>query len=477
MKFVLPLVSAALLFAAPSAVAEPAGSAGEALDLDRVIAMAIERNAGFRAEQARRAEVEGAVVETAADAWPQIEVVSGWNRSRNPSLLNSPDFDDILEQFPDFEPGEQELWNLGVTVEQPIWSGGKVQAALDLAKLVVDVTDAQIETARLDLALEAATLYYDWLRAERAIVTLEAQRLARQASLDVVEARYELDDATELERLRAVASLAEVAPAVANAEGNRRVAASRLRALLGLAPGVVVLLLDPADDDAPAEPPALAVLMPLAAIHRSELRELDLQLDAFSRQRETTVADRRPQIDLTGAYGHQVRLLDDLGDSLFADWRIGIGMSWSVFDGGRIRGEVAQIDAQRDQAKWRLEELRRQVVAELEAGRAAWATARERLAAAQLASNAATEAARVAAESFRLGVALQADLLDAQDRAVAQELAAIEARYDLLLEDARLRRAVGLQPDDPFTDPPDPTSPDSEPAPAELDAPEEGPNP
>ncbi|MEO1084992.1 MAG: TolC family protein, partial [Acidobacteriota bacterium] len=172
------LASAVLLLAASVAVAEPEPGALEAFDLERVISMAIEHNAAFRAEQARRAEVEGAVVETAADAWPQIEVVSGWNRSRNPSLLNSPDFDDILGQFPDFEPGEQELWNLGVTVEQPIWSGGKVRAALDLAKLVVDVTDAQIDTARLDLALEAATLYYEWLRAERAIETLEAQRLA-----------------------------------------------------------------------------------------------------------------------------------------------------------------------------------------------------------------------------------------------------------------------------------------------------------
>ncbi|MEM8993772.1 MAG: TolC family protein [Acidobacteriota bacterium] len=467
------LVAAALLWlAAPSGGAEPAPGAGEALDLERVIALAIEHNAGFRAEQARRAEVEGAVVETAADAWPQVEVVSGWNRSRNPSLLNSPDFDDILEQFPDFEPGEQELWNLGFTVEQPIWSGGKVRAALDLAKLVVDVTDAQIDTARLDLALEAAVLYYDWLRAERAIATLEAQRLSRRASLDVVEARYELDDATELERLQAVASLAEVAPAVANAEGNRRIAASRLRALLGLAPGSGVRLVDPAEIAAPAEPPPLDILIPLATAHRSELRELDLQLDAFDRQRETTAADGRPQIDLTGAYGHQVRLLDDLGDDLFADWRIGIGMSWSFFVGGRIRGQVAQVDAPRSQAKWRLEALRRQVVAELEAGRSAWATARERLAATEVASSAATEAVRVATESFRLGVALQADLLDAQDRAVAQELAAIEARYDLLLEDARLRRAVGLQPNDPLTTPPDTDS-----AAAELDDPQEGPIP
>ncbi|MEM8933240.1 MAG: TolC family protein [Acidobacteriota bacterium] len=431
-----------------------------ALDLGRIVDLAIERNAAFQAERARRAEVEGGVEETAADAWPQVDVVSGWNRARNPSLLNSPDFDDILDQFPDFEPGEQELWNLGFTVEQPIYSGGKVRAALDLAKLVVDVTDAQIETARLDLGVEAAERFYDLLRAERAIETLEAQRRARTASLDVVRARYELDDATELERLRAVAALAEVEPAVAQAEGNRRIAASRLRALIGLAAGAPIEVLDPRREE-PAEPPTLDELVHLAVARRSELRDLDLQFEALGRQRVTTVAEGRPQIDLTGAYGRQVRLVEDLSDSLFADWRVGIGLRWSVFDGGRRRGQVAQIDAQREQVRWRLEEVRRQVVAELEASRAAWRTAQERLQAAEVASRAAAEAARVAAESYQLGVALQADLLDAQDRAVVRELATIEAYYDLLVEDARLRRAVGVQPSQPF--PSAPVEPDDHP--------------
>ena len=50
--------------------------------------------------------------------------------------------------------------------------------------------------------------------------------------------------------------------------------------------------------------------------------------------------DGLPQIDLTGMYGHTVRLFDDIDDSRFKDWAVAIGMRWEFFDGGRRRLET-----------------------------------------------------------------------------------------------------------------------------------------
>ncbi len=63
--------------------------------------------------------------------------MTAWSRSRDPSLLNSRDFEDIVDLFPDFEPGEQELWDLAVEVSQPLYTSGKVRAAVDLAEWTV----------------------------------------------------------------------------------------------------------------------------------------------------------------------------------------------------------------------------------------------------------------------------------------------------------------------------------------------------
>lgn len=482
-----------VLLASPALAAGPAADAGPpdleplgalSLDLESVVALALERNAALRAEGERREEVLAGVEEAAADAWPQIDVVSSWTRSRNPALLNSPDFEDIVELFPDFEPGEEELWSGGVRVSQPIYTGGQVEAAIELAELVVDVTDAQIESVRLDVALAAAASYYRLLSHRAAADAVAAQERARRGALEVVEARYELGDATRLELLRARAGLAEVAPAAAEIEGRRRTEESRLRALLGLDPEVELELrairspavspadispadISPADRAAPDEEPgeeraaglALPRLVALAAAERPEIRDLELQIRALGEQRTVEVAEGRPQVEFSGAYGRQARLPENLDDDLFDDWRVTVAMSWNVFDGGRRDGVVAQIESRRDQARWRLEELRRRVVAEIQEAHAAWKTASEREDAARRAVEAAIEAERVAGESYELGVALQAEVLDAQDLAVRSRLALTEATLERRVQAARLRRAVGLLPTEPF---PFPQQPDQD---------------
>ncbi|MDA8020792.1 MAG: TolC family protein [Thermoanaerobaculia bacterium] len=417
------------------------------LDLATVVAMALERNAALKAEEERRHEVAGGVEEAGADAWPQVDVITHWNRSRSPSLLNSPDFEEFVEQFPGFTPGEQELYTVGVEVSQPIYSGGKVRAALDLAELVVDITDSQIDAVRLDTALSATEAWYRLQAARASLRTVTSQQEARRESLQVVQDRFDLGEATRLELLRAEAALAEVGPTAAEAEGRVVVEAARLRALLGLESEVEIRGQSTTDTDVP-QVPTRDELIHRAFETRPELRDLLLQEDALHRQRTVAAAESKPQVELNGEYGRQVRLLENLDDDLFQNWSVSVSLSWNVFDGGRVAGQVAQIDSQKAQLQWRREELRRQIVADVEQSLAALRTAVESERASVVSAAAATEAARVAAETYRQGVALQADLLDAQDRAISAELEATQARLERQIQWARLKRAIGRLPTD-----------------------------
>lgn len=430
-----------------SAWACPPLAGAAAFDLEALVELALEREAGYRAALAEREEVLGGVDEAAADAWPQLELASAWGRSRNPSLLNSPDFDDILEQFPDFEPGEQELWNLAFELEQTLYSGGKVRAAVDLARIAVDIYEARLGVQRLELAAAVADAYFTLLDARASLRTLEVQEKARRSALDVVEARYEIGEATELERLRALSSLAALAPAAAAAEGRQATASSRLQRLLGLdeAPE-----LHEPERRPPPEPPDEDVLYRLATQRRPELAELAKRAEALERQQTIVEAEARPQLELRGSYGREARLPEDLSDPLFDAWRLDLSFSWSLFDGGRRRGQVRQIEAQRDQLEWRLVELERRVRDELRRARAALRASCARYQASEVSAQAAREAARVAAESYGLGVALQADLLDANERATRQSLLFDQAYYACLQAAIRLKIRAGLMPAETF---------------------------
>jgi outer membrane protein TolC len=426
-------------------IAAPGLGAGEVLDLERVIAMALERNPTMKSIEEQRDEVEAGVREAWADVYPQLAFRGSWDRSRNPSLLNSADFEDILEFFPDFKPSIQELNNLSLELSQPLYQAGKIGAGVKLAKIVVEITDALIETAQLDAGLIAAEAYFRFLEANEGLATIEIQRQARRESLAVVEARYELGDATELERLQAKAVLAELEPVVKSAEGSVRVAEIDLRAILDLEEAAP-LQVEEISEPLPALP-GTEPAMSFAFENRPEFRDLEKRINALDKQKRITKADGYPQLNLNGFYGRTASDTDNLDDELFADWFVGIGLRWEFFDGGRRRSQVAQLDSQQDQIGWQLAGLRNQVEQQVESALVDYETALSRWQAAEVSAQAAREASRVAQENYQEGVALQTDWLTAQEREVQAEVVRVQSYYGARLSAARMARAVGLQAD------------------------------
>ncbi|MGD2113809.1 MAG: TolC family protein [Acidobacteriota bacterium] len=420
---------------------------GVELDLERVVELALGRNPALKAAEERIDEVIGGIEEARAEAFPQLAVTGSWSRSRNPAFLNNPDFEDIVSQFPggSFEPSEQELWSGAVEVSQPLYTFGKIRAAIRLARLAGAVTDAQIEAARLETALVAAEAYFELLAAERAVEVVEAQQRARRSALEVVEARYEIGEATRLELLRSRSSLTELGPEIARRRGDVEVAAARLRVSLGLPAATRISALG-AERRLPP-PRDLDALLDLALEQRPELADLRAQREALEKQQQVTRADGKPQVELNGFYGRQVRLPDNFTDPLYADWSVAVGLRWELFDGGRRRGRIAQLESQRQQLGWELRDLENRIVLDLETALAGYRAAIERLDAAEVAAESAREAVRVAEETYREGVTLQADLLDARQEEVRAEIERIDSIFSARIEAARLARAVGEYPE------------------------------
>jgi outer membrane protein len=418
----------------------------EVLDLDSVIRLALDRNPALKSVEEQQDQADAAIREAWADVYPQFDLNAGWNQSRNPSLLNSPDFDEIIEQFPGFSPSVSELYNWSIGLSQPLFKAGKIGAAIQLAKLVSQITQALIHTAQLDAGLFASEAYFRVLEAREGLETIEIQLEARQASLDVVQVRYDLGEATELELLQAKAALAELSPAIDSARGAVRVALINLRAVLDL-PDDYPLNVAEVEEDLP-DLPTYERALEFAFETRPEFRDLELRVAALDKQKRITRADGYPQFDLAGAYGHTARETSDLDNGRYKDWFIGIGLSWSFFDGGRRNAQVAQLDSQQDQLEWQIAALFNQVKQEVEGAITDYATALSRLDAAEVSAKVAREANRVAQENYAEGVALQTDLLAAQEREISAEVVRVQSYYSARSSAARLARAVGLQADE-----------------------------
>jgi len=424
--------------------------AGIQLDLARAVETTLRANPRLLSVEEIRSQVKGGIREARADAFPQLALSSSWGQSRSPSSLNSSDFEEILDQFPggSFAPSTQELSRAVIEVKQPVWTFGKIRAAIDLAKIVGEAADAQIRTAQLDAAFATAEAYYRVQAAREGLATIEAEREFRSRDLARIEDLLEIGEATQLEQLRAFSALAAVAPEVARRQGQVTVAEMRLRQLLDLPPAEP-LELEPSAAALP-EPPAIAVLVAAAAA-RPEIEDLLHQEGAYKVQQQITHADGLPRIDLNGYWGREVRLVTNLADPLYSSWAAAIELSWPFFDGGRRRGQIEQFESQRRQVALRRAELEATVRLETDQAWTNYATALSRAASAETFAQAAREAERVARATYEEGVATQTDLLDAQRNAVLAQVSAIEARYEALVEASRLSRAVGLLPTTPWS--------------------------
>ena len=437
-----------LAFTVGGSLTSPAGAVR--LDLAQAVETTLRANPGLLSVEEVRTQVEGGIREARADAFPQLTLSSSWGQSRSPSFLNSSDFDEILDQFPggSFEPSTQELSRAVVELKQPVWTFGKIRAAIDLAEIVGEAADAQIRTAQLDAAFATAEAYYRVQAAREGLATIEAEREFRSRDLARIEDLLEIGEATQLEQLRAFSALTAVEPEVARRQGQVTVAEMRLRQLLALAPEEP-LELEPSSTDLP-EPPAIDRLV-AAAEARPEIEDLLHQESAYSTQQKITRADGLPRIDLNGYWGREVRLVTNFSEPLYSSWAAALELSWPFFDGGRRRGQIEQFESQRRQIALRRAELEASIRLETDQARTNYATALSRAASAETFAQAAQEAERVARATYEEGVATQTDLLDAQRNAVIAQVSAIEARYEALVEASRLSRAVGLLPTEPWS--------------------------
>ena len=178
---------------------------------------------------------------------------------------------------------------------------------------------------------------------------------------------------------------------------------------------------------------------------RHERTALQQRIEAADLQARAAAAGSRPTVALTGGvdYGRPNPRICPRADKWNESWDAGVSVAWPLWDGGRSRAEALQASGAAAAARQRLAEFDsvlslelRQRLLEIDSGRAAVAAASD-------AVRAATEARRVVSERYRVGVATQTDVLDADVALLQAELDRTRALAGVRFAEARLARASG----------------------------------
>ncbi len=341
-------------------------------------------------------------------------------------------------------PDVPDNWRTRVDLQWPIYTGGRLDALERAARAEAAAAGAELVAARGDLRLEVARAFWAHVTARSAVEVL--QRALERANTHVSDVKQRL--------AAGLVPPNEVASAEAQASrqrmllieaGNQRdVAASDLARLVGES---VLRPIEPADALEPdAAPPAdLQAMIVEAQASRSERQALEHRVEAAVARQGAASAGGRPTIVLAGGYDYarpnprifpRAARWDD-------SWDASVNLTWSLWDGGRTKAEMAEAAGLATAARQRLSEFDsvvaleiRQRLLEIESGRAAVAAARDGV-------RSAEEARRVVAERFTAGVVTHTEVLDAQVALLQAELDRTRALASVRLAEARLARAVG----------------------------------
>lgn len=433
-----------------------AGDPAETWSLTRCLNAAMDGNGDLEQERLRRKEIGGQAWQTVSLALPSIDLSGNWSRSRDPSFLLDNSFggggdvpaDSAFGGFTFPTPDEleaQSFWRTQAAVDWEL-NPYRIYNASRGIRTRIHQHDQELLAAEHSAVERTMAGYYAVLSEAERLASVDAELEARREFLDITRNRFRLGLATELDTLRAAVALANLQPEKTRAAKNLYAATSDLNILMGRAPDAPLAI----ESEVEIERDEIDVDAAKArAQQRPSLRSLGLSLEVLRKTRGAERALHLPYLSLGGQYGYVARDLDTLGDYDF--WNASATLVVPLFNGNSI-GRVKELNGTIARTRTALADAERGAHQEVTTTIEELLAARENLRAAELNVRAAERALEQITARFDRGQSQYLEVLNAQSDRTSARSNLINARYDVLVQTAALKRSMGVDPRTPLAE-------------------------
>jgi outer membrane protein len=383
-------------------------------------------------ERAAEADVRAA----ASGRLPQVELQAGYARQS--------DVPEVVVGGRTIFPNLPDNYRTRLAATVPLFTGGRLERAIDSARLERTASAGDLDAGRRDLVFETAAAYWALATSRRSEEVLREALGAYDAHLKDAKNREDVGMAArnevlavQVERDRAELSLLAAQESVAAAEAN-------LQRLLDLPAGTRVEAAETLDAPLP-EPDDAVALAAVALAARPERAAALARAEAAEARIRAERGARLPQVALAAGvdYANPNRKILPPAAEWDHTWDVGVSLTWSLFDGGRTGAQVARAEARAAAAREQLADVDRRIRLEVTQRALERRTAGARVALSLRSLESARENRRVAADRYREGVIPSSELLDAEVALLRAGLDRTSAQAALRLSDAAVARAAG----------------------------------
>src|SRR6187549_1870367 len=334
------------------------------LTLEDALSRAVETSHRLAEARARETAAQAGVAVRESAERPTVTANAGYTRTNHvlPFSIPSPVGIPLLV-YPDVPNN----YSTRLEMRWPIYTGGRTDALERAARAEAEAVGAERQTAQADLRLEVSRAYWALVTARASLEVLEQGVARSQAHVNDANQRFTAGLVPPNEVSSAAAQEARARVMAIEARTQRDVTSVELARLIGVAPDQP---LDPSGELArttTASPGQLGPLVESARATRQERRALERRVVAADAQRDSAAAGRLPTIQFLGGvdYARPNPKIFPRADVAQDSWDVGVGATWSLWDGGRTVAEVAQARAVSQAASERLAEFDSQLSVEV----------------------------------------------------------------------------------------------------------------
>ncbi|MDR7433977.1 MAG: TolC family protein [Armatimonadota bacterium] len=415
------------------------GQTPRPITLKDALALALQQNLQVRFAAFEVAIARAQLEQAKAGKAVQVTGSASYTRinERAPTTITvsaPPPLGTVTVQLP---PPPVDTGELRVSLQYPLFTGGRLEAQIALAEANVKGAEATLQRTVQQVLFQVKQAYYQLLLARAS--RRAAERILAQAeeNLRVARVRVQAGVAPQFDVLQAEVNLANARQGVVRALNSMALARQALAALLNIP---LDTLLEPQDElgITPFSVP-LEELINRALRQRPELAELSARRAAAEAALELARSGARPNLALQGAYSLSGTSLQNLT----TNWQVILALTLNLFDGGLTKARIQEAEERLRQLQVAESQQRQAIELEVRQSYLTLQSAVAELEASGKAVEQALEALRIANVRYQAGVSAQLEVIAAQAALAQAEVNRVQALFNYNLALAQLERAVG----------------------------------
>ena len=311
-------------------------------------------------------------------------------------------------------------------------------ASARAADRTLDAREHDLASTRDNVVLACANLYLQVLASESRTEAVRAQLETAEALYEVARSRKEAGLSPGIDVLRAEVQVQTERQRVIVADNDTDKRKLALARAIGLPVGQRFRLVDEMPS-APAALPGLEEAIAMAYERREDLKAAEARVDVAEEEERAARGEGLPSIGVAGDFG---AIGNTIGGSR-GTFTLSAGVTIPLFEGGRIRGKVAEARSTLRKQQALLEDLRAGIHYEVQAIYGDVEAAAQRVLVAESALSLARQTLEQAEDRFAAGVAGNIDVVQAQELLARAAEDRIESLLAASTARAALARALG----------------------------------